>query len=290
MTSCHQTIGRASLWLAAGMLLAGCVGLPSRAPEVVRAPTVVTQQRIDRLVALATAEWARWGRKVVRVDTAMPTCLVQVDLACVEVEDGCGDEQSSAYCPLVHAYWQAVPPGTSLHSCGLVDVCDVAWPSNDARTPEHTRPWSAVFISSIVKKAGFSATEFWPSMSHAGYIVPSRMLHTSAFEVVPTPAEVAVGDIVCATRGETQLTPDQLDAIQDGNHSPPLHCDIAVGVDESSRTLSVVGGNVQQTVARSDIALDSDGRLTFVAGASRPWILVLRPRRAGLDQRNAASH
>jgi hypothetical protein len=131
-----------------------------------------------------------------------------------------------------------------------------------------------------VKEAGFYKTEFWPSMSHAGYIVPSRKLHTSAFEVVPTPATVSVGDIVCATRGETQLTPDRLDDIEDGDRSPPLHCDIAVAVDDLSRTLWAIGGNVQQTVARSDIPLDPEGRLTFVAGAARPWILILRPRRA----------
>lgn len=272
--------------LATAAVLAGCAGAPPRAPEIVRTPTAVQQQQIDVLVTTATAEWVRWGSRVVRAYPSSPTCLVQADGTCVEVKDGCGDEQTPLLCPVVHSYWRAVPPAKSWHSCGLTNVCSVKWPEGDTRKPEDTRPWSAVFVSKMLADSGFSKTEFWPSISHAGYIVPSRRLYTSAFEVVPTPAQASIGDIICATRSDTKLTPQQLDRINDGGSSPPLHCDIVVAVDDRSKKLFAIGGNVNQTVAKTEVPLDVQGRLEFIDGSARPWILILRARRGPIS----ASH
>lgn len=265
------------LGLALCAVLAGCAVVTP--PDVARAPTTVSRAQIDRLIANAHAAWVQWGSRVARVDLAPEACLVQADGSCVDVQDGCGDEQTAALCPIVHTYWEAVPPHRTRHACGLTDVCRTHWPPGDTRSPENTRPWSAVFVSKLLIDAGFSATEFRPSMSHAGYIVPARRLHTTAFDVVPTPAPVAAGDIICATRNGYALTPDQLDQIQDGDLAPPLHCDIVVAVDATAKTLQAIGGNVSQTVAMTEVALDAQGRLRFDPAQARPWILVMKARR-----------
>lgn len=268
--------GAGGLLLAA--LLAGC-GLLPPAPRVRVAPTVVAPEQVQRLVANATDEWIRWGSRRSLVTPDHPACLLQPDGDCVQVDDGCGDEQAQALCPVVDRYWQAVPPGHRRHSCGMVDVCAVHWPADDSRMPENTPPWSAVFVSAMMIKSGFSASEFWPSRSHAGYIVAARDGYASAFEVLPTPAEPSVGDVICATRGRTQLKPDEIWKILDGELSHPLHCDIVVAVDADRRWLQAIGGNVQQTVAMNQVQLDGQGRLAFDMAPSRPWLLILRPRR-----------
>jgi hypothetical protein len=248
-------------------------------PRVRVEPTVVSDTQTRALIAHATAEWIRWGRRVARTDPGSAACLVQPGGVCAEIADGCGDEQSAALCPLVDEYWQTVPPHIGRHSCGQVDVCAVQWPAQDPRRPETTPAWSAAFVSAMLARAGFAPSEIQPSMTHAGYIVPARELYTSAFEVVPTPAVAVPGDIVCATRADARVTPADVARIEDGRQSPPLHCDIVVEVDPAARVLHAIGGNVQQTVARIEIKLDAQGRVTYTAGAPRPWILVLRARK-----------
>lgn len=264
--------------------MAGCAQRPTRVKVT---PTVVSTSQLAGLVANAVHEWERWGQRTVRAVPGLPLCLQQLDGSCVKVEDGCGDEQTAELCPLVHTYWSQVLPGKTRHSCGLVDVCSVTWPVGDPRVPEYTEPWSAVFVSSMLIQAGFSSTEFMPSTNHAGYVAASRDGYTSAFEVVPTPAVPRVGDIVCATRGTSHLTPTQLDRI--GYDGPAMHCDIAVDVDAQHRLLHVIGGNVQQTVARTLVPLDDEGRLTFIDNSDRPWILILKARRATITEESMAT-
>ena len=273
--------------IAMAALLTACA-LP--APRVKLAPTVVTESQIARLVATTEREWERWGRKIVRSEPGKPTCLVVDDDGdgaelCEPVDDGCGDEQTPELCPLVHSYWALLPPGISHHSCGLMNVCKTTWPAGDPRAPERTSPWSAAFVSAMLARAGFTPGEFWPSSTHAGYISAARELFASAFEVVPTPAAPAAGDIVCATRADTQLTPADIGQI--GVDGPALHCDIVVRVDAQAQVLHAIGGNVQQTVARTMVPLDGSGELQFDASSDRPWILVLKAR--GGPMRSRAS-
>jgi len=270
-------------WRAAGALLvaaviAGCGSL-TPAPRERVAPTVVTSAQVRRLVANATDEWLRWGGRVALVTPAQPACLVRPEGDCVLVDDGCGDEQAAALCPVVDEYWQAVPPGHPRHGCAQVDVCAVQWPSDARLEPENTPPWSAVFVGAMLMKSGFSAREFRPTRSHAGYIVAAREGYASAFEVLPTPVVPRVGDIVCATRGDTRLRPGETDRILDGEQSQPLHCDIVVDVDPVGGWAYAIGGNVQQTVALNEVQLDAQGQLSYDMAPARPWILVLRPRR-----------
>ena len=129
----------------------------------------------------------------------------------------------------------------------------------------------------MLARAGFKPSEFWPSRAHAGFISAARDSYASAFQVVPTPTAVSAGDIICATRSDTRLTPADIGLI--GPHGPAMHCDIVVQIDAASRVAHAIGGNVQQTVARTIVPLNEAGELEFDAASARPWILALRARR-----------
>ena len=258
------------------LLVAGCAGWPPPGPVP---PTVVPPQRIERLVALLDAEWRRWGGRVVSLDEPAGACLLQPEGGCVEVFDGCGDEQSAALCAVVDGYWLQTPPFVPRQRCERTDVCTTRWPSElprDGRAP----PWSAAFVSAMMARAGFAASELPPSPTHAAYVAAARDGRASAYEALPTPAHPAPGDLVCAMRGDSPLTPAELHRIDGGLRPSPMHCDLVVAVDRALGVAEAIGGNVQQTVAKTVVRLDADGRVAFDANAHRRWIVVLRARRA----------
>ena len=129
-------------------------------------------------------------------------------------------------------------------------------------------------------KAGFRYPEFLPAAAHADYVVAARDGTISAFDVVAVPAPAAPGDLVCSVRGAAEILPSEIDQILDGRRATPMHCDLVVKVDPVRRVLEAIGGNVQQTVARSIVELDLLGRLSHELNSQRRWVLVLRIRRA----------
>lgn len=272
----HQTARRA-LPLCVALLTTGCAWLmPTRGTL---GPTTVPAERIAALVNLLEEEWRRWGSAIVRIDGATAaggSCLMLPDGRCAAVDDGCGQEQTAALCPVVTAYWRAVTL-IPLHGCeaDTLDVCETTRP--DDAPVARGLPWSAVFVSAMMKKAGFARTEFAFSPRHAEYIADARDGFASAFEVVPTPSVVAPGDLVCTGRGRNRLLPADVADIRSGD---TMHCDVIVSVDLVTRQADAIGGNVQQTVARIVVPLDDEGRVLFDEGAARRWALVMRIRRA----------
>lgn len=267
---------------AAALLASACSVLPpappaASAPQV--APTTVGPQRVARLVDVALQHWQRWGAREALLLDSQPLCLLQPDGRCDTVDDGCGDERSAALCPLVDAYWLAVPPHHPRHGCGRTDVCSTRWPVDDPEAAPWTPAWSAAFVSAVLAEAGFSATEFHANDGHARYVVAARDGWASAFEVLATPAAAVPGDLVCAVRGDAELGPDPVAALDGGHPATPMHCDIVVALDAAARRLQAVGGNVQQTVARTTLELDEAGRVSAALNPFGRWVLVMRLRR-----------
>ena len=244
------------------------------------APSLVSPERIARLVEVAEHEWLRWGGKIVHVPAGDAFCLVLSDGRCGEVDSGCGQEQTARLCPVVDEYWAAVAHIGLRHTCRRVDVCEAEFPTDASDPPERTPPWSAAFISAVMDRAGFRQPEFLPAAAHADYVVAARDGTISAFDAVAVPAPAAPGDLVCSVRGVVELQPSEIDQILDGRRATPMHCDLVVKVDPARRVLEAIGGNVQQTVARSIIELDPLGRLSNELNPQRRWVLVLRIRRA----------
>ncbi len=159
----------------------------------------------------------------------------------------------------VNAYWRAVgKPGLDGMDC--------------------REPWSAAFTSWVMQGAGVPEFQFPRASAHWVYL-------SSLIEEAPYPGRWFVprrikdysprpGDLVCAPRGSSR--PGSFD----GYTSPArlqganTHCDLVVG--KSGGTLEVVGGNVRNSVSKSTLELDGQGRLQPVP--RRPWFLVMENR------------
>ncbi|HEX5687487.1 MAG TPA: DUF2272 domain-containing protein [Ideonella sp.] len=239
----------------------------------------MSDAQVASLIHSAETEWVRWGAMRAYGLPGNELCLVISDGSCQDVQDGCGQEQTTALCPLVDEYWAQVRYAFG-HDCTRNDVCEWQWPGPDE--PVTTSAWSAAFISAVMARAGISQTEFRRDHRHAVYIAAARDGQASAYEVVPTPAMAAPGDLICAGRKSgsgwpSHITPATIAHVMAG---VGMHCDLVVSMDPTHNTLDAIGGNVKQTVARTTVDLDEMGRVSFDLDRGRKWVLVMRARRA----------
>lgn len=279
MTRCCSSVTWVVVALLASILCACAAPAPVVAP-----PPRSTAEKVRRLVALAEAEWRRWGSQMVRSGDDGKLCALLDGGRCEPVEDGCGREQSSAYCSIVEDYWRPIREITGrrfAHDCSVLDVCQATLPPDAEPVP--TPAWSAAFIGKLMRDAGFGVNEFRISAFHAEYVVAAREGHTSAYAVVPTPALAAAGDLVCATRfaQAPQWGPGEIDRLRaeiEDRDITPMHCDIVVGIDREVNEARTIGGNVMQSVSLRHVALDEAGRIPATSGIAPGWMLVMRAR------------
>jgi hypothetical protein len=197
-------------------------------------------------------------------------------------------------CPHIRdTYWAAVP-GTIEHS-EMTPQAD----RDPSKPPVCDNAWSAVFVSAALRNAGVEPRDFRFDPLHSAYL--KDILHRyRAWEAapdrrqrplfVPHPLETRVpqpGDLICATRrGESEAVL-RVVFLPSGPRAVPAwdaaldamnfgHCDIVVAVDRKRRTLSAIGGNVQDTVTRSLLPIDTTGHL--VRTIERPWFIVVENR------------
>ena len=175
-------------------------------------------------------------------------------------------------------------------------------------------PWSAAFISYLMKTAGFSRAEFEFSDTHADYV--RAALDTSAAEAEGRESPHAfracdiattrprAGDLICATRDSTVGVAkfDALAAavaVRATGEDFPMHCDLVVRSDEGGDAkLDAIGGNVVQSVTLTRMTLNANKVLSafHVTGAAprqacapraqpcpghlgrRPWVVLLQFR------------
>tara|TARA_B110001469_G_scaffold123454_1_gene135520 strand:- start:163 stop:861 length:699 start_codon:yes stop_codon:yes gene_type:complete len=127
---------------------------------------------------------------------------------------------------------------------------------SDIETPswQNNHYWSAAFISWIMRAVG-AGDEFKYSERHATYVrdaiinAEHEVGSIRAFNAEDT--KPYYGDIVCKRRASSDATYNDVSA------NDTLHCDIVT--EFSSDYITVVGGNVNNKVDRSEIAIDSDG-------------------------------
>lgn len=140
------------------------------------------------------------------------------------------------------------------------------------------QPWSAAFISWVMQSAGVPESQFRRSDSHWVYLasmideagdpgrwfVPRRIADYS-----PRP-----GDLICASRGASR--PRSIDGYTSARalNGASTHCDLVVA--KTPRNLESIGGNVRNSVSRTTLELDSQGRLQSVP--RRPWFLIMENR------------
>jgi hypothetical protein len=127
---------------------------------------------------------------------------------------------------------------------------DPAWWSNFA--------WSAAFISWIMRKAG-AGSDFKYSAAHAVYTTEAKKNRLAGNqnpfkayrvnEAAPRP-----GDLVCKSRDGSGATYDNI------RQGMKTHCDIVTEVQPGR--LTTIGGNVRDSVYRTDVNTDANGRIT----------------------------
>jgi hypothetical protein len=159
-------------------------------------------------------------------------------------------ESDSAAATMVQEYWKVV--GKQFR---YKNFKDSTW--------QEKHPWSAVFISYVLKQAG-AGDQFRYSETHSSYIVWARQNASAAkqepmFAAFPVEDSVVAwpqpGDIVCKNRDGKNYS---LNDIGEGCIS---HCDIVVAVDTLARAIYTIGGNVNNTVSKRLVWLDERGRI-----------------------------
>ena len=122
---------------------------------------------------------------------------------------------------------------------------------------QNANPWSAAFISWLMKTAG-AGSAFKYGGYHAAYTraaIDNRLANNSNPFKAYRISEVAprAGDLVCKSRAGSGATYD--------NVRPPMktHCDIVTEV--RPRSIVTVGGNVSDSVAQKILPTDPDGRI-----------------------------
>ena len=141
--------------------------------------------------------------------------------------------------------------------------------------------WSATFISYVMRIAGAGA-RFPYSADHADYINAARRVSLNqatdwlvSAERVQDYAPVT-GDLICFGRGTAKgLRYEDLPT----ENLFTSHCDIVVDTTVPGQ-ISVIGGNVEDSVTMNTVPVTADGKLATPEGdvldARFPWMAVLR--------------
>jgi hypothetical protein len=165
-------------------------------------------------------------------------------------------------------------------------------------------PWSAAFVSYVLRKAGATDETFRFSNAHWGYIYDA--FATSKAEVESKddahlyracPLEATIprpGDIVCRQRArqlENASEPEVRRRIIAELAGGPLgytvratHCEIVAFVDAPSRKLYTIGGNVEQAVTARKLNLRADLKFSASQGrceAAGHWTLPNAQEKSG---------
>ncbi|HEY8698432.1 MAG TPA: DUF2272 domain-containing protein [Rhizomicrobium sp.] len=215
----------------------------------------MTQFR-DRTVAAAVGEWTRWGEQIID------------QVGNRSFSDPHKKEGLDPWAEVVHGYWK---DGTNNDYTGKNDI-----------------PWSATFVSWVMRKAGADG-RFKANEAHAVYIhwaIRNELDHTPGrffFGRRVADTILLPGDLIGAPRPHknsagksvpTKMTYDL--AAADFQYSS--HCDIVVAVDTAAKTVETVGGNVSNAVTKKIWRLNDNGRLylnpTQVKSETAPFVAI----------------
>lgn len=192
----------------------------------------------------------------------------------------------------VAEYWRSTPALDNLRGAKGAKECAAPtgeWLDDAAcRAFILDHPWSAAFVSYVMKRAGVDDFAF--SAEHITYL---RAAHAAKAErpryrlVAPERERPEVGDLLCYSREARVATHADLVAFLDaGGIGLKTHCDIVVGVDlDGDRKLYTIGGNVLQTVMLRKLPLNAAGR--FVPPRAAPEEATCRINRERACSLNA---
>ncbi|QNP40663.1 DUF2272 domain-containing protein [Lysobacter solisilvae (ex Woo and Kim 2020)] len=124
-------------------------------------------------------------------------------------------------------------------------------------------PWSAVFVSFVMARAGVPG--FNPSASHIDYIRDAYRYPAASPYVLADPdaTMAAAGDLLCFSRGRSDIGANGFrDFLASGSGGMNMHCDIVVAANpDGDGKLYLVGGNVLQGVTMRVLPLNRTGAI-----------------------------
>jgi hypothetical protein len=142
--------------------------------------------------------------------------------------------------------------------------------------PGVSTPWSAVFVSWCVKKAGALPAEFAFAPAHSQFVhkaIQNATANTGVFHGIDVAvAKPAVGDIIQNNRGGTKFDFAHAKA----NKSYQSHSAIVVetGTDTLGAYALTIGGNESDSIRQARVALTATGLIK--QRPSNPYICVIK--------------
>jgi hypothetical protein len=165
------------------------------------------------------------------------------------------DEADPVLCKQIKRYWTELRLGFT--SCVTV-------------------PWSAVFVSWCVKKAGATAAEFTFSAAHSVFVhdaIRNAISGAGVFHGLDvTTHPPGVGDIIQNNRGGTKH--DFSFARTHKNYQSHSAIVTEVGQDASGGFALVIGGNEGNSIRRTIVRLDAQGFIK--QRTTNPFICVVK--------------
>lgn len=253
--------------LLALLAAAGCATAPP--PPVREAPVAYPPSIRDRILRIAEAEWAEWGRLTAGPGLPRPQP---------------GAEGATDSFPRVLAYWRAVPEA---EAAAAIARNRALWSGRLAGVPGpgvwSDPAWSAAFVSYVMRTAGVDEREFHPSAAHAFYldaILRDAAEFPAQAPFIPhDPAARAPepGDLICADRSRRPLV-SWRDRLSETGQFRPMHCDLVIRT--APGLAEAVGGNIADAVTLTLYPADAAGHL-LPRGPREPAIFAVVENRLG---------
>ena len=212
-----------------------------------------------RIAAVACEENIRWRRPFIGVDGQLASSLL------AEGESR-GLDGGGAPWRQVAMYWSDAGLLGQTGATGAGDCASAAsngaYPGLGCRGFVIDSPWSAAFVSWVMRRAG--VPRFVLSGSHFDYVRAARLeaANSPYLFMDPMAAIPATGDLLCYVRtGRVHGHAGLASVIDSGATGLAMHCDIVVAANAGGDAKAwLVGGNVQQAVTLRVLALNTGGR------------------------------
>ena len=150
------------------------------------------------------------------------------------------------------------------------------WQEIGQTFPGVETPWSGAFISWCVRSAGTTAAEFKVSARHSAYVhwaIANADAGTGLFQGVAfDAAPPALGDLIQWNRGGGKF--DFVHARNSKTYISHVAVVVANGQDSHGAYVLTIGGNESDSVGRTRVPLNADGRI--LQRARSPFICLIR--------------
>ncbi len=224
-------------------------------------PAMATNETRRRIVNVAEQEWGFFGFPIVdqtNVETRLLPPGIVADAVNPRLEAPRVEpryprlgayEDAERVLTTIGGYWAATPEVNA-----ILTAQNNAWNGPGGDDVTWQQPWSAAFISWVMCEGGLgNKTQFDRSIAHRIYIDQAIRARdgnaAQAAYVAYDPGEMPMspGDLLCNGRRQNYRTiADRRRNLGEGARS---HCDIVVKIDEASKHIFVIGGNVHRSVS-----------------------------------------